>query len=123
MSIHIFFDEENDVLVQQSEGHLNTDDLIKANNTVYQDNQTRCDSVLWDNRDATTVDLSYDHMKMIALSSQSLWKKIRRGKTAILVPDRVEFGMARMYQALVSEMQRDIAIFDSYEEAMNWLKF
>jgi len=76
-------------------------------------------AALWDLREAT-IDLSPDEVRKIADFVAPRWGG---GRAAIVVANEHAFGMARMYELLLSEQARgDVMVFRSIADAAAWLE-
>ncbi len=100
-------------------GHLSYEDIAGHMNRLAKDPKFDPSfSQLFDFRDVTSVGLNSQHVIQIA--------EIRvfspESKRAIVAPDPVKFGMARMYEAYrAPKGDRRIEVFADYQEALDWL--
>jgi hypothetical protein len=66
--------------------------------------------------------LEIDFIGVLALADARRWRRFKNPfKTAIIAPDLVRYGFARMFQTLNDHPQIVIAIFGEEAEAVNWL--
>jgi hypothetical protein len=66
--------------------------------------------------------LEIDFIGVLALADARRWKRFKNPfKTAIIAPDLVRYGFARMFQTLNDHQQITIAIFGDEAEAVSWL--
>jgi len=66
--------------------------------------------------------LEIDFIGVLALADARRWKRFKNSfKTAIIAPDLVRYGFARMFQTLNDHPQIVIAIFGEELEAVDWL--
>ena len=78
--------------------------------------------VLVDCRHVDPAD-SRDTVKYISEKVTQLASRIRCGPLAIVVvSDSAEYGMARMFQALIEAAHPDTEIFRDYGEALRWIE-
>lgn len=115
-----FSDREADVTVFQIKGELSGEDLLALTEQFYAEQPTTL--LLLDVRLASvsrvTVEDCLDNIKL-ALSHRP---QRLHGKTAVLVGDTMQYGMARMYEMLsASRDQIEIAVFNSLVDACIWL--
>ena len=67
--------------------------------------------------------LEIDFVGVLALADARRWKRFKNPfKTAIIAPDLVRYGFARMFQTLNDHPQIVIAIFGEEVDAVSWLK-
>ena len=77
--------------------------------------------------------LDFSLARMVNISSQVIERVVsiarkrgstrHGGKTALVAPDNIEYGMSRMYQ-MIAELKKvpyEIQVFRSLEEAKQWL--
>lgn len=69
---------------------------------------------------ATSVDLSFDGVAALARARASRTFPSRY-KLALVAPDRVRFGYARMYQTLADNPSTVLAIFATVADARAWI--
>ena len=52
----------------------------------------------------------------------SYLKTVRKpGKSALVFPDDVDFGLGRMYEAQAQDLHIETRVFRTMEEALHWL--
>jgi hypothetical protein len=100
---------------------LLVDEVIAAQKKLYLDAEHDSSrSVLWDARSAE-VNSGITELLAMVEHSTDLWAKMSGGKTAILVSNAEHASTARTYRQLASAMPRELSVFTSYGEAINWL--
>lgn len=68
------------------------------------------------------TEMHVDYEGMNAFARQRMSKRFpNEFKSALIAPDLIHFGFARMYQTLVSHSQIRVAIFPTTAEALQWL--
>jgi hypothetical protein len=66
--------------------------------------------------------LEIDFIGVLALADARRWRRFKNPfKVAIIAPDLVRYGFARMFQTLNDHPQIVIAIFGEEPEAVSWL--
>jgi hypothetical protein len=78
--------------------------------------------VLWDMRNASAASLTAEQISHLANFSLENEDVRESGKTAVLVPKDIDFGLARTFQAQTISDQRELMIFREKDEAMEWLE-
>ena len=76
--------------------------------------------VLWDTR-GVDVKSGFSEILTMVEASTDLWNKMAGGKSAILVAKRAHAMPARLYKQLAEAMPRELQVFVSYDDAVNWL--
>ncbi len=123
MPVNTYVDREHNMAVQKIEGDLGASEIIAAQKRLYVDLEfdpkRPC---LWDASNGRVAGaVSAEQMRASAAESQVLWKKMAGGKTAILVGRESDYGMGRMYEMLADRMPRQLRVFRSRREAIEWL--
>ena len=81
-------------------------------------------NLLHDYSDITTGHLSVDEVKSIALMVSSQRDVLGDGRWAILMDNNLNFGMGRMWQAIIEgDVDLDIRICRDMDEALDWVTF
>ena len=80
-------------------------------------------SVMWDFTEADLSRLTADEVRMVASDVKSLAHSREGGKTAIVSPSELSYGMVRMYQtfAEIYEQTAIVEAFRSRLEADRWI--
>ena len=78
--------------------------------------------VLWNTANATTENLSMDDMDQIVSLRLNHEGTMFGGKTAIVAPQDVTFGLARVFEIRTAGTDREIMVFRTYEEAAEWIE-
>jgi len=78
--------------------------------------------VLWDLMEASTGSLLPDQLNQIANLSLENEDVMKGGKTAVVAPQDIEFGLARTFEAYTAGEQRDLMVFRTHEEAIEWIE-
>ncbi len=75
---------------------------------------------LEDMRGVSAINLGLDELWSLTLSLRGL-QLPGVSKTAILTGNPVQYGIARMFQAILAHPQIDLEIFSDEDEAQKWL--
>ena len=73
-------------------------------------------------RNASAASLTADQISHLANFSLESEDVRESGKTAVVVPKDIDFGLARTFQAQTVGEQRELMIFREKDEAMQWLE-
>jgi hypothetical protein len=122
MSIQTAIDLEKQLTIHTVEGDVNFDEAMEVFKKYYSGKTTR--NVLWDFSTGSMVNFSSDQIRVIANFLSGVSDTRSAGKTAGVVHQDVDFGLARVFETLVesSSYKPSIRIFRKYDEAMNWLQ-
>ena len=119
MSISVTVDQG--VTIFRTSGVISSYELATTISDFYEGSPTRL--VLWDNREADFSTISSTELQNLAQIPAESAEKRPDAKTATIVSDDFHHGLARMSDAYLdtADAPTGLAIFRSYEEAMNWL--
>lgn len=124
MKIETMTIKEQKIRIHTLSGNFNFDYLFQTIVDVYNDPDfdPQLQSV-WDftkTQDVQTISL--EQLKKIV--AYVVWKRSKVGKirTAIVVSEKVDFGLARMYeQEMEAANQAEINVFRNVEVALEWI--
>lgn len=116
--------EKKDCILCTSQSDFSKDDFIQAyDEAIHSAGFLPGDPILFDFRSATLVNLSYDDCNAIAKHELERSETRGGGKCALTVKQDVDYGVARIVQALrecnIDESQ--VRIFRDLDEAKEWL--
>ncbi len=123
MPINTYVDREYTMAVQKIEGDLVAREIVAAQRRLYVDLgfDPKC-PCLWDAMNGRVASaVSADQLRGAAAGSEEIWEQMAGGKTAILVGRESDYGMGRMYELLAEKMPRELRVFRSKREAIEWL--
>ena len=90
-------------------GNLSFDEIIDAMAKFYKEiGDAPGKRVFWDLHGVTIKALTSDQIKQITDLSINNEEVIRGGKTAILAPSKIDFDIARTFEAQTAGMQRNL---------------
>jgi hypothetical protein len=103
-------------------GEISRDDIQRTLQETYSHPDFRQDAgALWDFTKATG-EFPTEDIRHLADFVGRLVGDDGRSKVAIVVPSDFEFGMARMYETILSgQASKSIMFFQDVEEAKSWL--
>lgn len=103
-------------------GDLNYHDIREALEVFYKgENSYLTMWALWDLREARAQGVSGQEVEAVAALVRQYQKVRRGGKTAIVSPNDLEYGLARMLSAVAQDLSISVMAFRSIEEAHQWL--
>jgi len=125
MKIDIMTLGEQNLRIHTLTGDFNFDYLFQSVVDIYNDqNFDPQFSSIWDLTHVKNVhDISREELEKIV--AYVTWKRSKLGKirTAIIVSEEVDFGVARMYeQEMEATNQAEINVFHNIDTAIEWLK-
>jgi len=102
-------------------GIMDRAEITDAVDAFYADNPTP--NVLWDLTDANLSALSAVDVQMVAEHTASRAHSRAGGKTALVAPTDVDFGMSRMFQTMIdnADHEASVRVFRSRDEATEWI--
>ena len=119
--IETIVDLEKDLTMYVVNGELSADEIIKKVIVYYTKHPTKL--VLWVMEDAFTAGISTGDIEKIILTARKYAGSRKEGKTAIVGPKEIDYGLGRMYKTF-SEMEGlpyEYMVFKELEEAKDWL--
>jgi ABC-type transporter Mla MlaB component len=112
---------ENDLTLFFVVGKLTTDELVKAIRDFYDGSITK--NVIWDLSRSDLSQISAKDVHQVAALSAEYANRRPSGKTAIIGPDDLTFGLARMYE--LNKKSLDLPFetqsFRSIDDAYGWI--
>jgi hypothetical protein len=125
MPISREIDKARNLTVFTVSGDVKADEILSALKAFWEGEVTL--NVLWDARGASGIDLESFHMEAFADFSSHYGDRLKDrqgGRSAIVSPTDLEFGLSRIVE--ISQSLRDspfeIKVFRSIDDAKEWLK-
>ena len=78
--------------------------------------------VIWDLRNATLAGFSNEEILRIRDIVRDSKTVRKPGKSALVFPDDVDFGLGRMYEAQAQDLYIKTRVFRTMEEALHWIE-
>ena len=121
-NIHIHIDAAKDLTKLTATGHITITDVVNGIRTFYEgDNVTN--NVLWDLTDCKAKEIQSSELENIVTLRNEFAHLRDGGKTAILAPADIEFGMARMVE-LMTQFKEELIetrVFRTMKDLNQWL--
>lgn len=114
-------DQRNDLIIHRISGQVTGDEIIQR---IKEDlNESFCQSMIWDFTQADMQTLSVEKLHQVLAVGKSMADARKHGKTAIVAPQDLSFGMGRMYEAFteIEKFATSNRSFRNLEQAMQWL--
>jgi hypothetical protein len=120
-TIETIVDSQNDLSVFTVNGELTTDKVIERVEEYYTKHPTKL--VLWIMGDVDLSAITSEGIERIIQIAKKNTGKRKEGKTAIVGPKDIEYGLARMYEAYTGfeNLPYEYKIFKDVDEAKEWL--
>lgn len=120
MPVHAHIDWDDGLILFTVRGPLSRADMESALTSVYKDTERSLPSTyLWDLREAE-IDWSGEQVKEFVY-----WVLAHRpagtSRNAVVASNDLQFGLARMYEALISEIPANLSVFRDMDEAREWV--
>lgn len=116
------FDKSSNLTVEICIGKIDIVEVSEKIKEFYESGPTM--NVLWDLSEADTSGIETGDVKAIADLTVSQAHSRKGGKTAIVSPKAIAFGLSRMFQSFaeMAEHQAQVQIFRSLDEAKRWIE-
>ena len=122
MGIKTIKDGKQDLTVHEATGLISEADMYEAQQKFFKKDPTTL--LLWDMSEADVSLLTSDFLRKIVQKAGQLGVLRQRGRTAVVAPEDLQFGLARM-SGVFSEMESasySFCPFRTREEALQWLR-
>ena len=123
MPINKLVDRTKNLSTFTCHGELLPEEIILTLTKFYQGVEgplTR--KVLWNMSDATSMNISMQDIDEIVALRLNHEGTMSGGKTAIVAPQDVNFGLARVFEIRTTGTDRELMVFRTYEEAAEWIE-
>jgi hypothetical protein len=109
------------IVITQGDGHV--DDFISFFKELINHPQWRTgSSILMDHRDLHIDGIAMKGIERISHFFKGIGPKLGDGKLAMVMQREIDFGLARAWEILTADdVDIQIEIFRSYEDACHWL--
>ncbi len=114
-------DTPNDLTVFEVAGKVVAGEIVDAIREFYEDDATS--NVIWDFSGGDLLEIRASDVELIASLSAEYAYKRSTGKTAIVGPDDLSYGLLRMYETIkdFNELPFSTKTFRNIEKAYEWL--
>ena len=122
MPIEIQAYESKKLTICIASGELTFEDVSNAIESFYESTPTL--NVLWDLSSTTTTNVTTGQVHQISELLERLRKSRKGGKTALVSPADITYGLSRMLQMLLDltgdPLPVELRVFRDRKEAMQW---
>ena len=120
-SIQKQVDSQKDLTVYTVLGKVSAGQVRRAILKFYEDDITM--KVLWDLSKSDVSSLTTTEIQGVAFTSRKLANMRKGGKTAIVAPENITYGLSRKYELLTNtqNLPFETQAFRTTEEAYQWL--
>lgn len=116
------FPKEN-LTVFTGEGEISYSEAWEAMSRDYRSiNPGTTRNILWDLRNTSLASLTASQVTKLADLSVNYSKQRGGGKTAIVAPHDLNFGVAKEFEGQSKTISREFIIFRHFDEAKKWLE-
>ena len=114
-------DTQYDLTIHKYSGNLTEQGLLNTIQSFYEDSPTLY--TLCDYSDASIDRISIAFVRQLYSMVQKLGFARQGGKTAVVAPEDLGYGLARMFQIMsdTDDFPFETRVFRSYDEAKQWL--
>ena len=122
MDVKVRIERDRGLRIHTVTGAVTFDELQSALAATYQgDPEVRDMDSLWDLSEAQMA-ISSEEIQRISAFVSSQWGEGGAAKSALVVSEDLAFGLARMYEAQVTqEVKNQVGVFREIGEARLWL--
>ena len=116
------FSHEN-LTVFTGEGEISYSEAWKAMSRDYRGihpGTTR--NILWDLRNASVASITASQVTKLADLSDNYPKQRGGGKTAIVAPHDLDFGIAKQFEGQSMSLSREFVVFRDIDKAHKWIE-
>jgi hypothetical protein len=119
--IETVVDIQNDLSVFTVNGSLVADEIIERVEEFYTKHPTKL--VLWVMGDVDLSAITNEGIERVIQTAAKYSHKRKEGKTAIVGPKDVEYGLGRVYEAYtgLENLPYEYGVFKDVKEAKKWL--
>ncbi|MCP5060203.1 MAG: hypothetical protein GY937_26180 [bacterium] len=124
MPLSIFLPEGSRRVVFDAKGPVGGEDLLAVHSSFLEtqrDEVRRCRGWLVDFSKAETGDVESAHVRRLAELARDTSEWVPRLAVAFVAPADLDFGYARMWEALADETGWDVRVFRTSTQATSWL--
>lgn len=123
MNIEIKINNCLNIRYQILNGTLNVEEIVLYLDRLVQEQKQEFDmNVCWDLSGADLSDVHIPELKKLVRKITEEWRSKNSKKMAIVVSDKLKFGLARIYQSLLDfEEISSVQIFYTSSDALDWL--
>ena len=124
MPMNFSINHLNQLIVMSATGVLRAREVIDCTRSLYREGDWRESyKTLVDMTTVDRMDIDFSEMRSIAATSEIAARtRLRTGRQALVAGSDANFGMARMYEAMVDEkVSQQIRTFRKIEDARKWL--
>ncbi|MBW2446411.1 MAG: hypothetical protein JRG83_10830 [Deltaproteobacteria bacterium] len=115
-------DESRNLVVARVSGSVDSETLLAHLTRIKEDVRLRPGYRSWfDLTDAEPGDVGGEFVRRAADIARRFDERTGPVRVAVLAPDDLTFGLARMYSLLVGSLQREVRVFRSAADARAWL--
>lgn len=122
MPISYRIDSDRSLVITTASDCLTVDDLLAHKLALLEDEQFLPDfKELSDVRGVREMKLGFTEMQRLAVFDRDHKAKLGDYKLALVVPEALIYGLARMYQQVTEANLPQVGVFHSIEDAAKWL--
>ena len=114
-------DKQHDLTLHKCSGTVTEEELTNTIYSLYDGTPTL--NIIWDCSDASVDGISSSFIRRIAKVLGEIGSSRKGGKSAVIAPDNLIFGLARMFQIMsdTDDFPFKINVFRHFREACKWL--
>ena len=111
-----------DLTIFTAEGEISFSEASESISNYNTSNNPRpTKNILWDLRNASLASLTPYQVTCLADLSAKYSELRYGGKTAIVAPHDINFGIARVFEAETMDVPREFIVFRDWDQALRWM--
>jgi hypothetical protein len=114
-------DKSQNLTIHKCSGSLTEQEILDTSKSFYGGNPTLY--TLWDFSNSSFDKISNEFLREMLSIVQRSGSRRQGGRTAVIAPSDLEYGMARMFQIMsdTDDFPFETRVFRSNDEAKQWL--
>lgn len=122
MPIKYSIDTENKIILTRAWDEVNDEDILNHKQKLLSDPQFEAGMKEFsDCRKVTRFNISTEGINQMILSDQRDSGRLKNHVLAMILDDKLGYGLARMYEMKASQIEANVGVFKTIEEACEWL--
>ena len=113
--------DDKRVTVFKIKGRMNSDQIVEEITRFYENNFT--EHTLWDLTEADLKHITTNEVQKIANHSKEYGHLRKNGRTALVMPSSLAFGLGRMYDSITQVISHPVkhGVFRNFKDAISWI--
>ncbi len=120
-SIKTSIHNEHSLAIHTVKGHVRAEEIARKIEEYHSGEPEKF--AIWDFSEAAPANLTHEQLQSLAEFGKKCAERRKGGKTALVVPHDLSFGLGRIWESLteIESFEVENRAFRSMEKARNWL--